>query len=417
MVLLTAAIFFLIISVTVVLTVSSPLLRNVRNASEFARSRGSFFTAQGLAEDVMYRIKTGKNAPTTITLTLNEYTAQATTTTVSGGREIVVSGSFNNRYRNVKTHLTVGAGASFHYGIQSGEGGIVLENTSSVRGNVFSNGSVTGSGSNLIKGDVISGGPTGLIDSVHATSSAFAHTIRNATIDGDAHYDSISNTTVAGTLYPGSPDPATSTLPISDALIEEWKDAAEAGGVITTPCPYKITNTVTIGPVKINCDLEISGTNFTVTLAGPLWVSGDIDIKNSPTIKVSSSISGQSVAVVADKESDRANGGQITLQNSATFEGTGSNSYILFVSQNNSAESGGSEKAISVKNSANGDLLVYAGHGEIELQNNVDLKEVTAYRIRLKNSAEVIYESGMADLIFSSGPGGGYIFDAWREVE
>ena len=87
------------------------------------------------------------------------------------------------------------------------------------------------------------------------------------------------------------------------------------------------------------------------------------------------------------------------------------------LSQNKDAEQGGSEQAIDVKNSVNGDLLVYAGHGEIRLQNSINVKEVSAYRIRLKNSAEVRYETGVASLIFTAGPTGGYTLDKWREVE
>ena len=41
---------------------------------------------------------------------------------------------------------------------------------------------------------------------------------------------------------------------ISDEQIEEWKQVALDGGIISSPCPYKITDAVTIGPKKIACD-------------------------------------------------------------------------------------------------------------------------------------------------------------------
>ena len=276
----------------------------------------------------------------------------------------------------------------------------------------------SGTANNIIRGDVVSAGLNGLIDNLTATSSAYAHTIKNSKIDGDAYYKSISNTTVLGTLYPGSLDPATSTLPITDEQIEEWKQVALDGGVITTPCPYKITGPVTIGPIKINCDLEISGTNYTVTLAGNVWVAGNIEIQNSPTIRVAASFGNKGVVMIADKPSNQTTSSKIELENSAIFEGSGSpGSHVMFISQNRSAESGGGEVAIDVKNTVSGDLLVYAGHGEIMLQNNINLKEVSAYRIRLKNTAEVIYETGVIDLIFDSGPSGGYEILSWDEIE
>ena len=296
---------------------------------------------------------------------------------------------------------------AFQFGVQVGDGGIDLQNTSSVRGNVYSTGPVTGEG-NIIRGDVISAGPSGLIDDVHATGTAYAHTIRDSDIDKDAYYVTISNTSVGGVSYPGSPDQATSSLPISDATIQEWKDAAEAGGVHTSPCPYTISGTVTLGPKKINCNLTIQG-SAVVTFAGPVWVNGNIVVQNSAKVKVASSLGASGVALIADSTSNPTGGGTVTLQNSAVFEGSGqAGSYVLIVSQNRSAESGGSTVAIDVKNSVDGNILAYAGHGLIQIQNSVDLKEVAAWKIRALNSSEVIYETGLANANFSSGPGGSW---------
>ena len=121
--------------------------------------------------------------------------------------------------------------------------------------------------------------------------------------------------------------------------------------------------------------------------------------------------------IIADNPSDRSDSSSISLENSAVFQGSGANSFVVFISQNNDAENGGDNVAITMKNSATGDVLVYAGHGEISLQNSVNVKEVTGWRIRTKNSAEVLYETGLANLLFTGGPAGGYTFDSWREIE
>src|SRR3989344_2148337 len=112
------------------------------------------------------------------------------------------------------------------------------------RGIVFSSGPIMGHNSNIVRGDVISAGPSGLADGIHATSSVYAHTISNSNIDKDAYYTTISGTNVGGVSYPGSPDQATSSLPISDAKIDEWKAEALAGGTYSSPCPYTISGTV-----------------------------------------------------------------------------------------------------------------------------------------------------------------------------
>ena len=244
--------------------------------------------------------------------------------------------------------------------MQTGEGGIVMSNSSEVVGNVFSNGPIMGYNSNIIRGDVISAGPSGLAEGVHATSSIYAHTIRDSDIEKDVYYQVISGTVVGGVSHPGSPDQATSSLPISDAQIDAWKTEAAAGGIHSSPCPYTISGTVSIGPKKINCDLNITG-SAVVTLNGPVWISGNINFSNTADVKVNPSLGDKSVAMVADKETDRNSSSQIFISNSVEFFGSGSNkSYILLVSRNNSAESGGGNSAINISNSANGKILLYA---------------------------------------------------------
>jgi len=415
---LISVVFFMFISTAISFGLVTPVVTDARLARDAEHSTQSFFLAEAGVEDAVYRLRNSMSIDPTEMLSLNGATTITTTTDAgSNEKDIVSSGDADNRVRKVKTHLSVSSGASFNYGVQAGEGGFAIQNSASISGNAYSNGPITGSNSNNIIGDVISAGPSGSISGINTTGSAYAHTITNTDIDGSAYYQSISGSTVGGTWNPGSPDQPIVDLPIQDSLIEQWKADAEAGGILGGSCEtYKITSDVTIGPAKINCDLEISGSR-TITLTGALWVRGNISIKNSATLNVSGSISGKTVPIVADKPSNRTSSSKITLENSAEFNGSGTNSYILLVSQNNSAENGGSAKAIEVQNSAEGDLLVYAGHGEVSIANSVSLREVTAYRIRLLNSAEVIYNTGLASLLFSSGPGGSWTVSEWKEIE
>lgn len=277
---------------------------------------------------------------------------------------------------------------------------------------------ISGSGGSMIYGDVVSAGPSGSVSQINASSSIYAKTISNSIAKGNAYFKDISNTTVLGTSFPGSADQATSSMPISDAVIDQWEADAVAGGIITSPCPYKITGSsvVTLGPKKINCDLEVSNSS-TLYLAGMVWVKGNVTLSNSGTIQIAPSISGKTAAIIADDPANRTSGSKITISNSTSYLGSGTNSYVMLVSRNTSAETGGSVKAIEVSNSVSGKLLVYAPHGEILLQNSASIKEVTGWRTRLKNSATVIYETGLANLIFTSGPSGGYQIGTWGEVE
>lgn len=413
---LTMVVFFMFVSLIVVSGSYTTAYQESKMARDANTSKKSFFLAESGAEDLAYRAIKSKKYDYTEVLFLDGDYATSTVTNNGGLLEITATGTASHLVRKVKVKLQTGDGVSFYYGVQVGEGGIMMENSSLVQGNVFSNGPVVGQNSNTVKGDVISAGTAGSINGIYATGTVYARNISYSTINKDAYYTTISNSTVGGVMYPGSPNQATSSLPITDAQIEEWKTDASVS-VISSPCPYTITSDIAIGPVKINCNLKISGSP-TVTIAGPVWVVGNIEIDNTPTIKLASSLGKNSVAVIADNPSNRTTSSKIELENSTQFQNSGTDgSYILFVSQNNSAQSGGNEKAVRAENSMSGEVLVYAGHGEAHLKNNVSLREVSAYKIRLSNSAQVVYKTGLANLLFTSGPSGGYEITGWQEIQ
>lgn len=415
--LITVVIFFLFISLTIAIGFSAPALAEYSNSVRLLNSKKSYFLAESGIEDVVYRVKNGKKYDSTENLNISGFAASTSVFDLIGGeKQVISSGNALNSVRKLKINLAIDDGVAFNYGVQAGDGGFSIENTASISGNAYSNGPVTGQNSNIIKGDVISAGGSGLISGIHSTSSVYAHSISNSTIEKDAYYVNISNSTVGGVMYPGSADQPPADLPISDSLIEDLKNTATTS-IINSPCPYTITTTATLGPVKINCNLTIKS-NAVVTLFGNIWVNGNIEVENNAIIKIDSSLGNKSVAMIADNPSNRTTSSKIEFQNTAQFQNSGvKGSYIAAISQNNSAESGGGEKAIKVSNTVSGDLLVYSNHGEILLKNSVNLKEVTAYRIRLQNTANVVYETGLANALFSSGPGGGYTISKWEETK
>lgn len=409
-----AVIFFLLISLAVIFGAAGPVMKEMKISQDLLVSKKSYFLAESGVEDLIYRIEKGMKYDNNETLTIGSDSTAISVSGLSEGKEIISAANASGIVRKVKTSLTTGSAVSFHYGVQVGDGGLVMQNNSLVSGNIYSNGPVRGYNSNLIKGDAVSAGQNGFADGIHATSSVYSHTISNSTVDKDAYYVNISNTAVGGSFYPGSSDKPTSTLPISDDLIETWKNDASVS-VINSPCPYVVDSNISLGPVKINCDLEIKGSAI-ITLLGPVWVAGDFKISNTAVVKIDSSLGKKSVAIVADNPANRLTSSKAILSNSVIFQNSGiKGSYILVVSQNRSAEAGGSEEAIEIKNSVSGDLLLYSGHGTISLENSVAIKEVTAYKIELKNSANVIYETGLTDLLFESGPQGGYSVADWKE--
>lgn len=417
-VILGAALFSAIISLLMTTGVVGPAVISAKNARRVIDSKESFFLAEAGIEDVTHRLKQSYTVDSPSIISLNGRYATTTITDVSGNeKKLSSAGEVNSSFRKSKATLTTTSGASFSFGVQTDTGGFFIENSATVRGNLYSNGPIVGNNSPIIYGDIISAGPNGLIDNIYTTGTAYSNSIQNSTIDTDVYYQTISNTTVLGTEFPESTDQATTSLPITDEKIEEWKTIAAGGTVINSPCPYKIEDTITIGPAKINCDLEISGVNYDVSLAGHIWVNGNIIIKNSPNIMVDPSMGNEGLVIIADKESDRASGGTVLLDNTTTFEGNGNSSYIMVLSKNNSAQNDGGITAINIKNSVSGDVIVYAGEGEIAVENFADLKQITAFKTSLKNNIEITYETGLASTVFSSGPGGTWKIGNWRESE
>jgi hypothetical protein len=413
------SVFLILSTMAIIGGFIGPVTAESRAAQALHDSRRSYFLAEAGVEDVYYRLRTRKTVADTEVLTLDGVTATTTVgAELSGDREVVSVGQSRQAVRVVRNFLTISSGASFSFGIQTDVGGFILENSAEIIGNVYANGPITTSSNSRIRGDVVSAGPAGSVNGANVTGSVYANRIENATIGKDAHYQTLINSTVTGQTFPQSADLPTSTLPITDAMIEVWQQDAEEGGVYTGPCPYNISSNTTIGPIKIPCDLNISGNDkVTVNIAGNVWVVGNISTNQQPNIRVASSVGNKSVALIADDPSNRSTGSVINFNNSSAFQSNGLGSYLLVLSRNNSAKNDGTVRAISLTNSSSGPVLVYAGEGEIYMANSVSLRQVTGYRLRLVNNTIVTYETGLISTLFSSGPGGGWKINRWHEVE
>lgn len=409
-------------------TVATALVGSVISYGKVERSRVASAQALAIAEGALdlavERLNDdpfyGGTAETSLgegTFTIEVATIDQETRRVTATGYVPSSGE-RRAMKTVRANVgIVDSRISFHYGIQSGNGGFEMRNNSIVSGNIFSNGRVAGDGTNnMVYGDIISAGANGLVYGVHATGTVRAHSIGNASantiIDTDAHYyETKVNTTVAGTSFPGSADQTSAPLPISDAQIASWEAQAAAGGVAScSGGQYTISSgAISLGPVKIPCDLVISN-SAVVTVRGHIWVAGNISVQNSAKVKMDPSLGSKNVAIIADNPANRLTSSIITVRNTATFENSGTpGSFVFLISQNNSAELGGAVVAFELGNSASA-LVAYAAHGLIPLANSVSLREVTGYKITLANSASIVYDTGLPSSVFESGPGGSWSF-------
>lgn len=424
--------FFAFISGTLMAVLVKNTALDLTDYNRLLRSKQAFITTDSLVEDVAYRhiFDTHKvNSPEK--LTLGKVTAYATTTynAVSDVYQIDGQSTINNVVRRSQASLSITAGSSFSFGLQSGTGGITLANSSSINGNVYSNGVVVGAGSAQVNGDIVSAGASGNVKTITATGTIYANTIDRITAGKDAYYNTQIGTNaqnpVTGTRYtPASNQPIVS-MPISTTTIQQWKDSITTYGTIITAADplcssgtYTMDTSITIGYLEIDCNLDIKkkGSGTTITVNGPVWVKGNISFTLGPDIKVDPSLGRRSVQFIADKPSDHINSSVIQVKNSTQFYGSGDyRSYVMLLSMNDSAKNGGTVKAIDVSQSANGSLLVYTNDGLVDIGNGISLKEVTGYKINVAQNSSVSYSSGLASLLFTSGPGGSYKLTDWQQ--
>lgn len=259
--------------------------------------------------------------------------------------------------------------------------------------------------------DLYVGGQTGRISGVSVGSAG-----------GDAWAHEVSNSTVTGTIYcqAGSgnnkacdttrTDPAQQPFPVSDGNIEAWKTEAEAGGVQTgnvTIGPWP-NQTASMGPKKIVGNLTVSSGGV-LTVNGTLWVTGNIVVSGAGIIKLADSYGGQSGVIVTD--------GRVSVSGGGQFANNGqSGSYIMVVTTSTCPTgSCGGSPAISVSGGT-GSVILNAQKGTINFSGGASAKQATAEKIIMSGGTTVNYETGLADMNFSSGPSGSWSITSWSEI-
>ncbi|HYC79852.1 MAG TPA: hypothetical protein VEC17_02405, partial [Candidatus Binatia bacterium] len=260
--------------------------------------------------------------------------------------------------------------------------------------------------SHTIRGgsNVLGNATHSVIQNTNVTGNVVADSISNCSIGGSATYDTRSSCTVSGAVTTPNPNtftaPAVLPLPIDETQIDAWEAEASAGGTIGTQSFN--SGTRTLGPVKINGDLILTN-DAQVIITGTIWVTGNITLSQTSIIRLSSGYGGLSGVIIAGVDESPTTG-TITIGQSTQALGSGTaGSYLMLLSQ----KEGVATIAISTSQSS-GSAILYAGEGMIEVSQSGSLKEITAEKLRITNSATVTYETGLANTNFTSGPGGGW---------
>ncbi len=399
--------FILIIMISITVGMAALTLYRQKISTNSVKSTQSYYGAEAGIEDALMALRNSPSmAAKTYSLTVSNTTVDITIPAIVGtSRAIVSQGSTNNIIRKIQTVYSVNSqGIAFNYGAQVGDGGMTMNNGSRVQGNVFSNGNITGPGT--VDNNVTVSKNGNKIDGPHVIGNVLSYSCLNSTVDGNLTYvvgviNRGTNTcTVAGSVNTQPNEITPEPLPISQTQIDNWKTDATNGSVVNGNYNIGNNQSVSLGPVKITGNL-IMGNNSILTINGTIYVVGDIIFGNTDTIRLASSYGSLGGVIVLD--------GTVDTGNSSTLSGSGqAGSYLLILSTSTSSS------ALQISNNATG-ALFYASAGTVVVNNNVQVKGLTGYRISLNNNATIIYESGLANTQFTSGPSGGWKVSSWGE--
>ncbi len=245
---------------------------------------------------------------------------------------------------------------------------------------------------------VWTGGVTTSMSNTHVMGAAHVNTITGSAIDKDAYYQTLTTSTVTGTKHPGSADPGPQDFPISPGQIADLEAAAVMGGTHVGDVVID-GSSATLGPEKIVGNLSVQN-GAVLTMTGTLYVTGNLTVVNNATIQLHPDYGANSGGFVVD--------GTITILNGVVFRGSGTyGSYVIL--DTNSPSLDVNNPAMLLNNNSQNSIF-YAPNGVARFDNNSNVKEVTAFTLFLNNGSHVTYETGLANVNFSTGPGGSWLF-------
>jgi Tfp pilus assembly protein PilX len=368
-----------IIFMAVILILSATLFSRVANyihfnSNDITREQATNLAEAGL-EKALWQLNqtagsytgeanTALGTTGTFTVQITPKSSNVKTVTVTG----YVPNSTNPRAkRTIKTDAVISDTIiAFNYGVQVGTSGLNMGQSSQVVGSVYSNKTGTSITGNL-----------------------------SSTITGDAWaVGTISN---PPSVPPGKKHENQSPTQMPAVDYQYWKDTATVGGVIDctqTPSACNLTGsgTAIIGNKKYLGNLTL-GQSKVVTMNGPVYVTGNLDMGQSSRINLDNSYGSNSTVLILDGTIDIGQSAQINPTN-ATPKG-----YIMLVTT--------TTDTIDISQSGV-NAIFYALNATVSLGQSTHATAIIAKGLTLGQSTILTYDNGLASTDFSSGPGGSW---------
>lgn len=357
-------------SVTLAASVVFVLINQIKQTRNIGYSYQSLYAAESGMEDILLRyFDLDKSLPSFPSiLNVGSATASSTISTDSLDNDTITSeGDRQGRSRRIVVNTSPSGAGTFSLAVQIGEGGLIMDSNSTVIGNVYSNGNITGAGNTEINGDA---------SAVGAISSP--------------------RPAVTGTKAEGAePHPL---IEIDDAY---WKERANINNdPIIGDIEYE--NDTSLGPKKIEGNLTIDG-NINLTVAGPIHVTGNFTMKSNSELFLDESLSATTTAIIV--------GGAVIFNSNSEIHTTVATpkGYIMVLSESTA------NPAIDISSNNPIEAALYASNGTMFVSSNADLVSIAGYAIHLGSNAHIEYDLGLKELDFSGGPTISAEITSWQE--
>lgn len=418
-----------LVSMMSVLASSSVSVSNVQIEDTITLTNKAWYAAWSGVDELMYRLRSRQDFGESYSVALvlpNGATISASISGDNNNKVVRSAGYFEGVNKNLEVKIASSSSkASFIFAAQAGEGGFELEGNTSVSGsnnspgNVYSNGSVLGirassgqSGSKILGSvwavDAVAGLASPTSGGVYIQRNVWANTLTACAVDGNVRASTIpTNCPYSGSFTLSSPP---SPVPLASVDAGFWKNKAESGGVWNGDCNVAsadgtdCTNgTFIIGNRMISGNFNVpSGINITIN--GPLWVKGDINISQNNMVFTSEDAGKNSIVVVAsDPENPMARGRIITSSN-VTFTRNTQGAGLIFISENRGVDCAISPAIDMTSNTAT--VVFVAIDGCINVGSNSLINGILAKKIHIKNNSNISYDPSLARAIVVPDTGG-----------
>ncbi|OGD73295.1 hypothetical protein A3K29_04145 [Candidatus Collierbacteria bacterium RIFOXYB2_FULL_46_14] len=418
-----------LVSIMSVLASSSLSISNVQIEDTITQTNQAWYAAWSGVDEIMYRLRShqdfGSSYSVGITLS-NGATVSASVTGDSNQKIVRSSGYEGGVIKNLEVTIASSSSkASFVFAAQSGEGGFELEGNTTVTGsngapgNVYSNGPVlgikanSGNAGSKILGSVWAVGSIGGLNSldsggVYIQKNAWASTLTACLIGGSVRASTPpTNCPYSGSFEISSP-PLPATLSSVDAAY--WKNKALEGGIWDGDCNIASSDgtdcsngTRIIGNKEILGNLNVpSGVNLTIS--GPLWIKGDVNISQNNILYTSEDTNKNSIMIVASDPDNPTIKGRVVTSSNVQFNRNSQGAGIIFISENQSLDCANLPAIDMTSNTAT--VVFVAIDGCINVGSNSKINGILGKKIHIKNNSTIQYDPSLARAIVVPDSGG-----------